>query len=234
MFQSRRQPAKLRGKSEETTMQIAIIGGTGREGRGLALRWARRGHRVALGSRDRARAEGRAAELTARGEPGPISGGDNDWAVTQAEVVVLTVPYEAHAATLQALRPALTGRVLIDITVPLCPPRVHCVQLPLGHSAALEAQAILGEATPVVSALHHVSSAHLGDPDFALTGDVLVCSDSDAARATAMALVSDLGVRALDAGPLCNAIALESLTPILIHLNKHYRSTGAAVRFVGI
>jgi NADPH-dependent F420 reductase len=215
-------------------MHIAIIGGTGREGRGLALRWARRGHRVALGSRDGARARARAVELSALATAEPISGGDNAWAVAQAEIVVLTVPYSAHAETLQALRPALAGRVLIDITVPLRPPRVHCVQLPSGHSAALEAQAIVGESTPVVSALHHVSSAHLGDPDFALEGDVLVCSDSDPARATAMALVGDLGARALDAGPLCNAIALESLTPILIHLNKRYCSTAAAVRFVGI
>ena len=215
-------------------MHIAIIGGTGREGRGLALRWARRGHRVALGSRDPARARERAAELGAQTSSELISGGDHAWAVAQAEVVVLTVPYAAHAATLRSLAPALAGHVLIDITVPLQPPRVHCVQLPTGHSAALEAQAIVGEATPVVSALHHVSSSHLGDPDFALEGDVLVCSDSDAARATAMTLVGDLGARALDAGPLCNAIALESLTPILIHLNKRYSSTTAAVRFVGI
>jgi NADPH-dependent F420 reductase len=215
-------------------MQIAIIGGTGREGRGLALRWARKGHRIAIGSRDAARAQARAVELGALTTAGAISGGDNGWALMQAEIVVLTVPYAAHAETLQSLRPALAGRVLIDITVPLQPPRVHCVQLPSGHSAALEAQAILGEATPVVAALHHVSSSHLGDPDFALAGDVLVCSDSDPARATAMALVDDLGARALDAGPLCNAIALESLTPILIHLNKRYRSTAAAVRFVGI
>jgi NADPH-dependent F420 reductase len=215
-------------------MHIAIIGGTGREGRGLALRWARKGHRVVLGSRDAARARARADELGAGLASPLITGGDNAWAAAQAEVVVLTVPYAAHAAMLSLLRPLVAGRVLIDITVPLQPPHVHRVQLPSGHSAALEAQAILGEATPVVAALHHVSSSHLGDPDFALEGDVLVCSDSDAARATAMALVDDLGARALDAGPLCNAIALESLTPILIHLSKRYRSTSAAVRFVGI
>src|SRR5262245_37887777 len=125
-------------------MHIAIIGGTGREGRGLALRWARKGHRVALGSRDGARAQAKAAELGALTATSLISGGDNAWAIAQAEVAVLTVPYAAHASTLEALRPSLVGRVLIDITVPLCPPRVHCVQLPTGHSAALEAQAIVG------------------------------------------------------------------------------------------
>jgi NADPH-dependent F420 reductase len=214
-------------------MQIAIIGGTGREGRGLALRWARKGHRIALGSRDGERARARAVELTSTATGENIAGGDNAWAVAQAEVVVLTVPYAAHAETLRALGPSLAGRMLIDITVPLRPPAVHRVHLPTGHSAALEAQAIVGESTPVVAALHHVSSSHLGNPDVAIDGDVLVCSDSDGARTTAIALIGDLGVRALDAGPLCNAIALESLTPVLIHLNKVYRTNAAGIRFIG-
>jgi NADPH-dependent F420 reductase len=215
-------------------MRIAVVGGTGREGRGLALRWARKGHQVAIGSRDRERAVARARELAGPLTLDNIAGGDNLWAIAEAEVVVVSVPYAAHDETLRALAPALAGRVVIDITVPLKPPAVHRVHLPVGHSAALEAQAILGDATPVVAALHHVSSAHLGDPECILDGDVLVCSDHDAARATAIALIGDLGARALDAGPLCNAIALESLTPVLIHLNKHYRGNGAGIRFVGV
>jgi NADPH-dependent F420 reductase len=215
-------------------VQIAIVGGIGREGRGLALRWARKGHHVALGSRDRRRAEARAAELAALGGDGTIVGGDHGWAIAQAEVVVLTVPYAAHDETLRAIAPGLAGRLLIDITVPLRPPAVHCVHLPAGQAAALEAQAILGEATPVVAALHHVSSLQLGDPEQFLDGDVLVCTDSDAARATAMALIADLGARTLDAGPLRNAIPLEALTPVLIHLNKRYRGNGAGIRFVGV
>lgn len=215
-------------------MRVAIVGGTGREGRGLALRWARKGHAVALGSRDPARAAACAAEWTAVAGGGAIEGGGHTWAVAQAEVVVLAVPYAAHAATVRALAPRLAGRVLVDITVPLVPPAVGCVRLPAGHSAALEAQAILGAATPVVAALHHVSSLQLGNSDQPLDGDVLVCSDSDAARAAVMALIADLGVRTLDAGPLCNAIALEALTPILIHLTKKYRSDGAAIRVLGV
>jgi NADPH-dependent F420 reductase len=214
-------------------MRIAVVGGTGREGRGLALRWARRGHEVALGSRDGARAEARARELAALAG-GVIVGGDNAWAVTQAEVVVLTVPYAAHDETLRALGPLLDGRVLVDITVPLRPPAVHRVHLPVGQAAALEAQAILGAAAQVVAALHHVSSTQLGDHEQALEGDVLVCSDHDGARATAMQLIADLGARALDAGPLCNAIALEALTPVLIHLTRRYRGNGAMVRFLGV
>jgi NADPH-dependent F420 reductase len=212
-------------------MQIAVVGGTGREGRGLALRWARKGHRVTIGSRDAARAAERAAELSTPDVR--IEGGDNAWAVARADVAVLAVPYAAHGETLRALKVALAGRVLVDLTVPLKPPQVTRVNLPPGGAAALEAQAILGEATPVVAALHHVSSVHLADPDHALEGDVLVCTDVEAARTTVTTLIADLGARALDAGPLVNAIALESLTPVLLHLNRRYK-TNASLRILGV
>jgi NADPH-dependent F420 reductase len=215
-------------------MRIGVIGGTGREGRGLALRWARAGHQVTIGSRDAARASERAAELAPSAAPGSIAGGDNAFAARESEVVVLTVPYAAHAETLTGLKDALAGRVLVDITVPLRPPKVTVVSLPAGRSAALEAQAIVGPGTPVAAALHHVSSAHLGDPEHAIDCDVLVCADDERAKAAAIDLVKDLGLRGLDAGPLVNAIAAESLTPLLLHLNKRYKSTGVGVRFTNL
>jgi NADPH-dependent F420 reductase len=214
-------------------MRIAVVGGTGREGRGLALRWARKGHEIAIGSRDRQRAEERARELGSAETGSKIAGGDNRWAIAEAEVVVVSVPYCAHDETLRQLAPLLAGRTVVDITVPLRPPAVNRVHLPVGLAAALEAQTILGADTPVVAALHHVSSTQLADPEAMLDGDVLVCSDHDGARATAMALIGDLGARALDAGPLCNAIALEAMTPVLIHLNKRYGGSCAGIRFVG-
>ncbi len=214
-------------------MNIGLIGGTGREGRGLALRWARAGHTVRIGSRDAAKAKAKAAELQAEGAIG-IDGGDNAWAASSADVVLLSVPYGAHKETLEALRPYLEGRILIDITVPLKPPRVAEVNLPAGQAAALEAQAIVGTSCKVVAALHHVSSVHLGDPGHALECDVLVCSDDATARATVIRLIEDLGTVALDAGPLRNAIALESLTPVLLHLNRHYKRTGIGVRFTNV
>ncbi len=214
-------------------MRIAIVGGTGREGRGLAMRWARAGHHVTIGSRDAARARERAQELTCAGH-GHIAGGDNTWAVLQAEVVLLSVPYSAHAETLLILRSALQGKIVIDITVPLAPPKVSQVHLPVGHAAALEAQQILGPGAKVVATLHHVSSAHLCDPAVLLDIDTLVCSDDEGAREVTIQLVGELGLRGLDAGPLRNAIALESLTPVLMHLNKRYKGTGAGVRFVGL
>jgi NADPH-dependent F420 reductase len=213
-------------------MNIGLIGGTGREGRGLALRWARAGHSIRIGSRDAAKAKAKAAELLAEGATG-IEGGDNAWAAS-SDVVLLSVPYGAHKETLEALRPNLEGRILIDITVPLKPPRVAEVNLPAGQAAALEAQAIVGPSCKVVAALHHVSSVHLGDPDHALECDVLVCSDDQAARDTVIRLIEDLGTVALDAGPLRNAIALESLTPVLLHLNKRYKKAGIGVRFTNV
>ncbi len=218
-------------------MRIGIVGGTGREGRGLALRWAKAGHQVALGSRDEARARERATELAAElGAPyaGTILGGSNEWAVSEAAAVVLSVPYAAHAETVRALAPHLAGRVVIDISVPLRPPKVHEVHLPDGQAAALEAQAILGPGTPVAAALHHVSSAHLGDPEHGVDCDVLVCSDDPAALALTLGLVEQLGVRAFDAGPLRNAVALESLTPVLLHLGKRYKSPGLGLRITGL
>jgi NADPH-dependent F420 reductase len=213
-------------------MNIGLIGGTGREGRGLALRWARAGHAVRIGSRDPAKAKAKADELRAEGGTG-IEGGDNAWAAG-ADVVLLSVPYGAHRETLEALKSSLEGRILIDITVPLKPPRVGEVNLPEGQAAALEAQTIVGPACKVVAALHHVSSVHLGEPDHALECDVLVCSDDAAARDTVIKLVEDLGTVALDAGPLRNAIALESLTPVLLHMNKRYKKAGIGVRFTNV
>ena len=213
-------------------MRIAIVGGTGKQGTGLAVRWARAGHTIVLGSRDPAKAKAKAAELA--GEGHGIEGGDNAWAAREGEVVVLTVPYEAHAETLRGIAEAAAGKVVVDVTVPLKPPKVSRVQLPAGLAAALEAQALLGPSTPVVSTLHHVSATHLADPTHVIECDVLVAADDARAKATVLGLVRDLGLRALDAGPLANAVALESLTPVLIHLNRIYKSQGAGIVFTDL
>jgi len=214
-------------------MRIAIIGGTGKEGRGLSLRWAKAGHEILVGSRDAERGRARAAELAAEGGAG-MQGGDNAWAAAGCDVAVLSVPYAGHAALVEELRPMLAGKIVIDLSVPLQPPKIRQVSLPEGRAAALEAQAILGSGTRVVAALHHVSSVHLADPEHAVECDVLACSDDANALGTALELISALGLRGLDAGPLVNAIALESLTPVLLHLNKRYKSPGTGIRFTGL
>jgi len=214
-------------------MRIAIVGGTGKEGTGLAIRWGHAGHSVSIGSRDASKATAKAAELAAAGH-GVFEGGDNAEAARVGEVVVLTVPYAAHEETLRSLQPVLSGKVLIDVTVPLVPPRVNRVQLPKGKAAALEAQQLLGPEVQVVAALHHVSHVNLSDPSLAVRCDVLVASDDEQARSKVIGLVKDLGLRGLDAGPLVNAIALESLAPVLIQLNRRYKSSGAGILFTNL
>lgn len=211
---------------------VGVVGGTGKQGSGLARRWAR-SHDVILGSRDRARAE---AEAKASGEAAgaAIRAGTNAEAARGADLVALCVPYAAHEATLRELAPDLQGKVVLDMTVPLAPPRVTVVHLPAGRAAALEAQAILGPGARVVAALHHVSSAHLADLEHALEGDVLVCGDDAAAKASVIELIAALGMRGVDAGPLENAIAIEALTPVLLHINRRYKVKGAGVRILGI
>lgn len=214
-------------------MRIGIIGGTGSEGKGLALRWARAGHDVCIGSRDGARGEKAAAELTEQGF-GTIGGSDQAGCTADADLVVLSVPYSAHADTLSALKETLQGHVLVDITVPLKPPKVREVHLPEGQSAALEAQALLGEGVRVVAGIHHVGAAHLNEVEALLEGDVLMCSNDQEALDLALGLAEDLGVRALDAGKLKNAVALESLTPVLLHINRKYKAPGAGLHITGL
>jgi NADPH-dependent F420 reductase len=162
-----------------------------------------------------------------------MQGGENRWAIAQADIAVLSVPYAGHRETLLSLKDDLRGKVLVDITVPLRPPEVRKVSLPEGKAAALEAQALLGDGTKVVAAFHHVSAVHLADLDHAVDCDVLVCSDDTGAREQVIELAAGLGTRGLDAGALANAVALESLTPVLLQLNKRYKSPGTGIRFTG-
>lgn len=210
-------------------MKIAIAGGTGKEGRALAVRWARAGHEVSVGSRDKDRAVAAAAEL-GHG----ITGGDNATVIAAAEAVVLSVPYSAHADTLKGLVDAVAGKVLVDITVPLQPPAVRVVHLPAGGSAALETKAIVGPSVSVVAAIHHISNVHLGDAEHAFDCDALFCAEDDRGRAVARTLITDLGLFPIDAGPLANAVALEALTPVLLHINKTYKIPAAGIRITGI
>jgi hypothetical protein len=216
-------------------MQIAIIGGTGKEGRGLAQRLALAGHSVSIGSRDAERARAAARELAAahRGDI-DLRGLANRDAVARCSVAFLSVPYAAHAGTLTELREVLRGRTLIHLVIPLAPPRVTEVHLPPGQAAALEARQLLDPSTAVVAALHHVGAAALGEPGADVDCDVLVCADDGVARDMTLALLGEIGLRALDAGPLRNAIALEALTPVLLHLNRTYGAKACGIRITGL
>jgi NADPH-dependent F420 reductase len=216
------------------TVTIAVLGGTGQEGGGLALRFARAGHRVILGSRSAARAAERAAEMNAGLSRDAVSGADNKAAAAAADTVILTVPYAAQRATVEEVREALTGKILIDATVPLMPPKVSRVQLPPGGSAAAAMQALLGDAVRVVSAFQNVSAHHLNDLDHDVDCDVLVCGDDAAARETVIGLAAAIGLTAWHAGPIVNSAAAEALTSVMIFINRHYKSPGSGIRVTGV
>ncbi len=218
---------------------IAIIGGTGAQGSGLALRWALAGHRVILGSRDSAKGERVCGELTARLSAqdvpaGPLSHDGYRAAAQRADVVVLTVPYAVQRASVEEIKDVLDGKVLVDATVPLKPPKVGRVQLPEGGSAVLALLSVVPEATRVVSAFQNVSASHLGDLEHALECDVLVAGDDPDARESVVQLAHDIGLRAWHAGPLCNSAAAEALTSVLISINMRYKVPGAGIRITGI
>jgi hypothetical protein len=216
------------------TITIAIVGGTGHEGSGLALRWAKAGHQVLIGSRDPLKAEAAAAALNERlGQP-VVRGADNATAAGAAEIIVLTVPYTAHAASLSVVRAAVQGKILVDVTVPLVPPKVSRVQLPPGGSASLEAQALLGPEVKVVTAFQNISAEHLQDPDHVIDCDVLVCGDDKDAKQTVIGLAQDAGMAAWDAGPLTNSVVPEGLTSVLIGLNIRYKVKASGIKITGI
>jgi 8-hydroxy-5-deazaflavin:NADPH oxidoreductase len=213
---------------------IAILGGTGQEGGGLALRFAEAGHRVILGSRSAARASERAAEMNARLGADAISGADNKAAAAAADTVVLTVPYAAQRTTVEEVREGLSGKILVDATVPLVPPKVSRVQLPPGGSAAAAIQTLLGGTVRVVSAFQNVSALHLDDLDHAVDCDVLVCGDDASARETVIELAGDIGLTAWHAGPIVNSAAAEALTSVMIFINRHYKVPGSGIRVTGV
>jgi 8-hydroxy-5-deazaflavin:NADPH oxidoreductase len=213
---------------------IAVLGGTGQEGSGLALRWAHAGYPVVIGSRDAPRAEAKAAEIRERLGGGAVEGGDNRRAAERGEIVVLTVPYAAHRATLEQVKDALAGKLLVDVTVPLMPPQVARVQLPPEGSAAVAAQRLLGAAVKVVSAFQNVSAHLLEDVAATVDCDVLVCGDDKEARAAVVALAEAAGMRGIHGGALANSAAAEALTSVLIFINRRYGLKSSGIRFTGL
>lgn len=219
---------------DRPTRTIAVLGGTGKEGSGLALRWANAGHTILIGSRSAERARETAAKINERVGANRASGADNMAATQSAEIVVLTVPYAAQLATLADVKSALEGKILIDVTVPLVPPQVSRVQLPDGGSAVLNARAMLGADVRVVSAFQNVSAEHLADPGCAIDCDVLVCGDDREAREQTIALARDAGMRAFHAGPLANSAVAEALTSVLIAINRQYKIKHSGIRITGL
>lgn len=215
-------------------MTVAVLGGTGKEGTGLSIRWALNGYKVIIGSRDAQRAADKAAELNAELGGEYLTGMANADAAKAAHLVVLSVPYSAHKPTLEGVKEHLSGKVLVDVTVPLQPPAITTVNLPEGKAAGLEAQAFLGEEVKVVSAFQNVSAVKLKNPETDVNTDVLICGDDADAKKEVIALAEAAGMRGIDAGPLANAVAVESLTPVLLYINKVYKVKGAGIQITNL
>jgi NADPH-dependent F420 reductase len=214
---------------------IGVLGGTGAQGRGLALRWALKGHEVVIGSRTLERAnEGAARMNQLLAGRGSVRGATNRDAAQAGSIAVLAVPYEAQPGIAEEVRNFLPGKILVDVTVPLVPPRVDLVQLPNGESAVVALQRRLGSGVRVVSAFQNVSAFHLKDPTHPVDCDVLVCSDDADARETVVELARDAGMRAWHAGPLANSLAVEALTSVIIAINKRYKVPASGIRITGV
>lgn len=209
---------------------IAIVGGTGALGSGLARRWAAAGYEIVIGSRtaDKAKA---AAPRIASGAA--VCGANNAAAAQAGDVVLLAVPWASHAEILDEIKPHVAGKIVIDATVPLVPPKVARVQVPVETSAALAAQKRLGETARVVAAFHNVAASKLQTGE-EIDCDVLVFGDAPDDRAAVIALVEAAGLRGIHAGPLVNAVAAEALTAVLIGINRHYKVPGAGIRITGL
>jgi NADPH-dependent F420 reductase len=219
---------------ETLLLTIAVLGGTGREGKGLAYRWAKAGYRVLIGSRSSEKAVTVASEIMEILEgSSSVVGMSNAEAVQQADIVVLTVPYSAHRETLNSVKDMLKGKLLVDTTVPLVPPKLSKVQMPAAGSAAQEAREIVGEDVEVVAAFQNVSYKYLMEEED-LDCDVLVTGTSKKARADVIKLVEAAGLTGWDAGPIENSVVVEGLSSVLININRLYGSKNAGIKITGV
>ena len=219
---------------ESLLLTIAVLGGTGKEGKGLAYRWAKAGYQVLIGSRSPERAVTAASEIMELLEgSSSLVGTTNLEAAQQADIVVVTVPYSAHRETLEGVKDVIKDKLLIDVTVPLVPPKLTKVQMPAAGSAAQEAQEVLGDDVQVAAAFQNISHELLFDEDD-IDSDVLVTGTSKQARDEALTLVEAAGLTGWDAGPIENSVVVEGLASVLININKRYGSTHAGLKITGV
>tara|TARA_B100000035_G_scaffold215198_1_gene184404 strand:+ start:1712 stop:2386 length:675 start_codon:yes stop_codon:yes gene_type:complete len=222
---------------ETGAVTVGIVGGTGDLGAGLARRLTRAGFRVVIGSRHESQAQAAADTIKGIGsEAGwstlQVSGASNLDAATAADIVFVTVPFSAHGVTLEGITDVVQEKVVVDVTVPLVPPKVARVQMPEGGSAGQIAQSILGDNVRVVSAMQNVAAAHLNSEE-PIDCDVLVTGNNRDARQWVIDILAAIDMRGFHAGMINNAAAAEALTSVLIHINKQYK-THAGIRLTGI
>jgi 8-hydroxy-5-deazaflavin:NADPH oxidoreductase len=215
-------------------MKIAILGGTGKEGAGLARRWARAGHEIVIGSRDGERARARAAELATESPGGRITGLTNRAAAEAAEVIVLTLPASGLDATLPDVREACRGKTVVSTVVPLTFGGGRLFTPPPQGSAAEQAQELLGADAKVIAAFHHIAAHELSTEEHPIDSDVLLCGTDAEAKKGTVELAAAMGLRAIDVGPLTNAGPLEGITAVLATINRRYKIKNSGIRITGL
>ena len=215
-------------------MRIAILGGTGKEGAGLGLRWAQAGHEIVIGSRDAGRAAAKAGELAAQAPAARVQGLSNRDAAAAADVVVLALPAAGLRQTLPEVKDGCRGKVVVSTVVPLTFGGGRLFTPPAQGSAAEEAQEILGAEARVVAAFHHIAAHELSAADHAIDCDLLLCGGDAEARTTVEGLGADLGLRAVEVGALTNAGPLEGITAVLATINRRYKLKGSGIKITGL
>ena len=214
---------------------ISVIGGTGKEGKGLAYRLAKAGYQLIIGSRDLIKASETAIDLNKLLPKGArLSGLTNEDAARECQIAVLTIPYSAHRITIESLSNLLRDKLVIDVTVPLSPPKVTRVQMPTAGSAAQEALLILGENAMLATAFQNISYENLMNDTEKNNCDVLVTGTNKESRIKTLELVKDAGFIGWDAGPIENSVVIEGLTSVLIGINRQYKTTQAGIRITGV
>lgn len=214
-------------------MNVAILGGTGKEGAGLAARWAQAGHAIIIGSRDAERARGKAAELRQITSKGEITGESNAEAARHGAVVVLALPAQGLGNTLPDVREGCGGKVVISTVVPLTFGGGRLFTAPPAGSSAEEAQALLPEAK-VVAAFHHIAAHELSATEHAIECDLLLCGGDAAAKQVVVELATSMGLRSIDVGPLTNAGPLEGITAVLATINRRYKLKNSGFKITGL
>jgi hypothetical protein len=211
---------------------IAILGGTGDLGTGLAIRWSKAGYKIVIGSRTLTKAQAAVADLEKISPTTPAAAMENADAAAEGDIVVLTVPAEHQISTLETVKSGLLGKILIDVTVPLVPPKVGTVQLPPEGSAGKRAQDFLGDEVQVVTAFQNVA-AHLLKEDVTIECDVLVAGNKRSARDKVIQLAQQAGMTGWHAGPIENSAAAEALTSVLIQINRRHDIAHSGLQIVG-
>jgi NADPH-dependent F420 reductase len=211
---------------------IAILGGTGDLGTGLAIRWSKAGYKVIIGSRTKEKAVKAVTNLKKVNPDVAADAMINEDAAKIGDIVVLTVPASHQLSTLEGVNQYLTGKILIDVTVPLVPPKVGTVQLPAEGSAGKRAQDLLGDRVMVVTAFQNIA-AHLLQEDIDIECDVLVSGNKKKAREKVIKLAKEAGMNGFHAGPIENSAAAEALTSILIQINRRHNISHSGIKIVG-